>query len=151
MERLFERKHQDVINNNEETGAAQVRDAEPAVEVIPIIGTDYGYTPWGKETEILKSSELNYSDAHYLATSTVRLPTRMTRYDRDFDEVITTLERNTPENWSQHFLLKGQLALQLNAEGSCQLGRFQVRYSNRLGIECLSDTSNIRVTASNYV
>lgn len=151
LERLFERKHQDVINNNEETGAAQVRDAEPAVEVIPIIETEYGYTPWGGETEILNGSELNYSDAHFLATSTVRLPTRMTRYDRDFDEVITTLERDTPESWMQHFLLKGQLALRLNAEGSCQLGRFRVRYSNRLGIECLSDTTKIHVTDSNYV
>ena len=150
LERLFERKHQDTVNNDDETGAAQVRDAEPAVEVIPIVETEYGYAPWGKDTEILQGSELNYSDAFYLATSTVRLPTRMTRYDRDFDDVISTLEKNTPEEWSQHFLLKGQLALALDTDSSCTLGRFRVRYSNRLGIECLIDDDNIRVTDSKY-
>lgn len=119
--------------------AAQVRDAEPSVEVIPILPTEYGYRPWGWGDEVLEGIELPYKVAFHLASSTVRLPVRMTRYDSDFNNVIDDLENATPELWRSHFLLRGQLALPLGESHTCQLGRFTLSYSSELGIEILCD------------
>lgn len=123
----------------EEIGAAQVRDAEPTVEAIPIIGTEEEYRPLGTDWVITGNPELNYQQAFQLASSTVRLPARMTRYDSDFDDVVGTLEQQTPTAWAKHYLLKGQLALPLDQEGEARLGRFRVRYTKELGLETLSD------------
>ncbi|MDY5786515.1 CRISPR-associated helicase Cas3', partial [Corynebacterium sp.] len=120
---------------DEERGAAQVRDAEPTVEVIPIVRTQYGYRPLGDHPEILETGELSYAEAFHLASSVVRLPARMTRYTNDFEAVVGTLEERTPPHWQNHFLLKGQLALPLDEDHFTQLGRFWVRYSTELGLE----------------
>ena len=136
---LFSQLISDDAGSGDERGAAQVRDAEPAVEVIPIQRTDYGYRPWGREEEILESAELSYKEAFHLASSTVRLPVRMIRYDSDFDDVVGALEDATPEQWRSHFLLRGQLALRLDDSDTAKLGRFTVSYSSDLGIEILSD------------
>lgn len=120
---------------DEERGAAQVRDAEPTVEVIPIICSENGYKPLGEEYELAETGELTYAQAFRLASSTVRLPARMTRSNRDFEEVVSTLEQSTPAHWQQHFLLKGQLALPLEADATLDLGPARVRYSSELGLE----------------
>ena len=109
------------------------------MEVIPIRSTEYGYQPWGLEEEALDGAELSYDAAFHLASSTVRLPTRMTRLESDFEAVISTLEEATPAQWRSHFLLRGQLALPLDESDTAQLGRFTVSYSSKLGIEILSD------------
>ena len=64
---------------------------------------------------------------------------RMTRYDDDFDAVVGALEQQTPTAWNKHYLLKGQLALPLDADDEAEPGRFRVRYSSELVIEILSD------------
>ena len=120
-------------------GAAQVRDTEPTVEVIPITGGEQEYVPLGTDWAITGDPELNYRQAFHLASSTVRLPTRMTRYDADFEDVVGTLEQLTPTAWNKHYLLKGQLALPLDEAGEAVLGRFKIRYTSELGIEILSD------------
>ena len=137
---LFSKVGAAIRLGDEEKGAAQVRDAEPSVEVIPIVRTEYGYRPFGTDKEILDGAELDYPTARHLAASTVRLPTRMTRYGNDFEEVVSDLEVSTPETWSKHFLLRGQLALVLDEDGQRTTGRFTAQYSNSLGIEILSDT-----------
>ena len=109
------------------------------MEVIPIRSTEYGYQPWGFEEEVLDGTELSYNVAFHLASSTVRLPTRMTRWESDFEAVVSALEEATPAQWRSHFLLRGQLALPLNETDTAQLGRFTVIYSSELGIEILSD------------
>lgn len=136
---LFARLTSDNVRGSEEQGAAQVRDTEPTVEVIPIIVSEYGYRPWGWDEEVLDGAELTYPLAFHLASSTVRLPARMTRWDSDFDAVVTALEASTPPNWSTHFLLRGQVALCLEDDRTVRLGRFTVRYSSRLGVEIISD------------
>lgn len=137
---LFGDLHKATVRlGDDEKGAAQVRDAEPTVEVIPIVGIEAEYTPLGTDWVITGNPELSYRQAFHLASSTVRLPTRMTRYDRDFDEVVGALEQQTPTAWNKHYLLKGQLALPLDGDGEAELGRFRVRYSSELGIEILSD------------
>lgn len=131
---------------DDEVGAAQVRDAEPAVEVIPITGDEQDYVPLGTDWAITGDPELTYRQAFHLASSTVRLPTRMTRYDADFEDVVGTLEQLTPTAWNKHYLLKGQLALPLDEKGESHLGRFKIRYTSELGIEILSDESRNDVT-----
>lgn len=128
-----------VTLGDDEMGAAQVRDAEPTVEVIPIAGDEQEYVPLGTDWAITGDPELNYRQAFHLASSTVRLPTRMTRYDADFEDVVGTLEQFTPMAWNKHYLLKGQLALPLDEAGEAVLGRFNIRYTSELGIEILSD------------
>ncbi len=128
-----------------ERGAAMVRDAEPTVEAIPVIATEYGYLPFGTDTEISSGEDLPFRQARMLATGTVRLPTRMTRRPQDFDAVVTKLEQSTPATWQQSPILRGQLALELDEEGRCELGRFKVQYTSELGIEILSDGSEGRV------
>lgn len=136
---LFQQLISDDAASGDERGAAQVRDAEPSVEVIPIRSTEYGYQPWGFEEEVLDGTELSYNVAFHLASSTVRLPTRLTRWESDFEAVVSTLEEATPAQWRSHFLLRGQLALLLDDSDTAQLGRFTVTYSSELGIEILSD------------
>lgn len=144
---LFGDLQQAVVSlGEEEVGAAQVRDAEPAVEVIPITGDAEEYVPLGTDWMITGDPELTYRQAFHLASSTVRLPTRMTRYDSDFEDVVGALEQQTPVAWNKHYLLKGQLALPLNEEGEAVLGRFTVRYTSELGIEILSDRLGSDVT-----
>ena len=135
LSEFFKNKDAALNLNREEAGAAQVRDAEPAVEVIPLIETDYGYRLWGVDKEVLADAEPDYQTAFQLASSTVRLPARMTRYKDDFDVVMDALEESTPVTWSKHYLLNGQLALPLDEDGETRIGRFLVRYSSELGIE----------------
>lgn len=126
---------------DEEKGAAQVRDAEPTVEVIPIQSAGDFYTPFGRGDRIANGVPLDYNQAFQLASSTVRLPLRMTRFDSDFEAVIDVLERSTPIEWNDHYLLKGQVALALDADGEACLGRFRIKYTSELGLEILSDCS----------
>lgn len=137
---LFERLVEDSERSAGEGGAAQVRDIEPGVEVIPVIATDYGYRPWGWDSEVLDSGEVPYKAAFHLASSTVRLPGRMTRYGTDFDAVVSQLEESTPGEWADNYLLRGQLALVLNESNEATVGRFEIRYSSELGIEIMGDS-----------
>lgn len=136
---LFSQLISEEGSSGDERGAAQVRDAEPSVEAIPILRTEYGYRPWGLDQEVLEGAELSYKVAFHLASSTVRLPIRMTRWESDFDSVVDALEDATPDQWRSHFLLRGQLAMPLDETGIVQLGRFSVSYTSELGIEILSD------------
>ncbi|AWB85158.1 CRISPR-associated helicase/endonuclease Cas3 [Corynebacterium liangguodongii] len=129
----------------EEKGNAQVRDAEPTVEVIPIRrsgeGSDVYYACGGNFGALVESEEPSYPVARHLSSSTVRLPARVTRFNRDFEAVVGGLEELTPVGWRESNLLKGQLALPLDPDGEITLGRFTLRYTDELGIEIASDDS----------
>lgn len=125
----------------ERRGQAQVRDIEPAVEVIPIMDTPTGYQPlgWpGGELDIADDAQLSDSVAFHLATSTVRLPLRVTK--RNFEEVITLLEQATPVGWRQDPKLRGQVALRLDDEYRITLGKTPLRYTDDVGLEIESNT-----------
>ena len=136
-ELFFPNERTSRLLGDEERGAAQVRDSEPTVEVIPVMSTEYGYRLLadGEPQEILDGVAPTYEQARLLAMSTVRLPTRMTRYDKDFEDVVGQLEETTPPEWQEQYLLKGQLALLLNETGEATVGRFRVKYSSELGIQ----------------
>ncbi len=125
---------------SEENGQAQVRDADPMIEVIPIISVGEQYAPVpinGASPEIWLDDDapLEYRTAYQLASSILRLPGRLTRHQRLFDQVITQLELDTPVAWQQNFLLKGKVALRLDVNWEKELQGYFLRYSSRYGLE----------------
>ncbi|MGP5497895.1 CRISPR-associated helicase Cas3' [Corynebacterium flavescens] len=124
-----------LLSDSEEKGNAQVRDAEMTLEVIVIEGTAYGYRAFGSEkTPIADLGDVDYQDAKELAANTLRLPVRMTRRQVDFDAVIDDAEKQTPRSWLSSPMLKGQVALELDADGHGQLGNFEVEYNRKTGL-----------------
>ncbi|HDV6348692.1 TPA: CRISPR-associated helicase Cas3' [Corynebacterium striatum] len=132
--RYFESKGSAV--DKEEAAIAQVRDADPTIEVIPIETGDFGYRPWGTESEyVLDDESPEFSLARHLAGATVRLPTRMSKHESVFDRVIDQLEKETPVGWVDSFLLKNKVALRLDSTGEANIAGFDVKYSPELGLE----------------
>lgn len=132
---LFEKTYNNSVGIGvEERGLAQVRDADFTVEVVAIQTTEYGYTPFGADIEILDGQVPAFAQARVLAGNTVRLPARMTRGDTDFEKVISALEKQTPAEWKESALLKGQVALRFDEFGSAGLGRFSLNYTSELGL-----------------
>lgn len=137
LDKLFERYFGDVdVHTGEEAGLAQVRDSDPTIEVIPIITTDYGYRPLGYqgESEIPDDALPDHYLGRYLAGATVRLPAKFSRYESVFEETIDKLEKDTPAGWSQNHLLRGQVALRLNADREVVLAGRTLYYSHDLGL-----------------
>ncbi|MEJ5927020.1 CRISPR-associated helicase Cas3' [Corynebacterium sp. H128] len=128
-------------SDNEERGCAQVRDAELTVDVVAIQNTQYGYIPLGGESEVLEGTEPTWKQAQGLAGNTVRLPARMTRRERDFEEIIGELEQQTPFEWRNSGMLKGQVALRFDSDGEASIGRFVVRYTDVRGLEVLDNAT----------
>lgn len=118
----------------EERGLAQVRDADFTVEVVALQTTEYGYTPFGADIEILAGQAPSFAQARVLAGNTVRLPARMTCGNKDFEDIIGALEKQTPAEWEESSLLKGQLALRFDSAGRASLGRFSLIYTSELGL-----------------
>ncbi|WPF66253.1 MULTISPECIES: CRISPR-associated helicase Cas3' [unclassified Corynebacterium] len=134
---LFERySEQSQAHAGEEAGMAQVRDADPSVEVIPIVSGEYGYRPLGYEGAALtEGATPGYPLDMRLACNTVRLPSRLTQRQDDFDRVITQLEEETPAGWAESYLLKGQVALVLDENHEATINGTRLRYSLELGLE----------------
>lgn len=143
---LFERQEADVDSvRGEAAGLAQVRDSDPTIEVIPIRRLPDGYRPLTADG----ASEAQYPDqnpsattAHTLASSTVRLPAWMTRFESRFTQVLDELEPLTPLGWQQSWLLKGQLALPLDSNGHISLLDRVLAYDDELGLHDITDSKN---------
>lgn len=132
---LFEKTYNNSVGIGvEERGLAQVRDADFTVELVAILNTEYGYAPLGADIEILAGQAPTFAQARVLAGNMVRLPARMTRGDTDFEEIISALEKQTPAEWKDSSLLKGQVALRFDEFGSARLGRFSLNYTSELGL-----------------
>lgn len=129
-------------DRSEEAGIAQVRDAEPTLEVIACEVNDYGVRVWGDESAgfLSPDEEPDRATARKLLASTIRLPVRMTRREKDFDAVVTDAEQQTPAGWIRSHMLKGKIAVTLDAQGRGRLGRFQLDYSRDLGLQVKADS-----------
>ncbi|WP_406716466.1 CRISPR-associated helicase Cas3' [Trueperella pyogenes] len=138
LQDLFDILHDDSHGlGGEEAGSAQVRDTEFSVEVIAVRDTDYGYHAFGDGEdglEILQGVEPTYQQARTLAGSSLRLPVRMTKRDSDFKAVINELEAQTPAEWSNSALLRGQVALRFDQSGRANVGRFHLNYDREVGL-----------------
>lgn len=138
---LFDVVHDDFSEaSGERRGNAQVRDSEFSIEVIAIETTDHGYCAFGSTTEVLVGNEPTYSQAIELASSSLRLPAWITRAEKDFDPVINELEANTPIEWSNSGLLRGQLALKFDDSGISHIGRFILTYDDEVGLVVTVDS-----------
>ncbi|AHI23423.1 hypothetical protein B843_10190 [Corynebacterium vitaeruminis DSM 20294] len=115
---------------------AQVRDTDPSIEVIPIIGNDYGYRALSSsdETMHIDGEILDFPQALELASSSLRLPSRFARYESVFEATITQLELDTPEGWAKSPLLKGEVALRLDENNRITLGKVVLEYSHEIGL-----------------
>lgn len=122
----------------EARGLAQVRDSDPTVEVIPIrLGENGGYRPLTAE-----AADIEWSPdaappreaARELAAATVRLPAFLTRFESRLDQVLDELEWVTPLGWQDSDLLRGQLALPLDHEGTRIVAGRTLRYDEELGL-----------------
>lgn len=127
----------DTTLKGEEAGAAQVRDSDPTIEVIPIVMGENGYSPIDSDSDIRISidTEPDRELAFQLAAATVRLPARFSKFDTTFDKVITQLELDTPPGWRNTYLLKGAVALVLNDDREIELMGETLRYSHARGLE----------------
>ncbi|MGV4324838.1 CRISPR-associated helicase/endonuclease Cas3 [Trueperella pyogenes] len=138
LQDLFDILHDDSHGlGGEEAGSAQVRDTEFSVEVIAVRDTDFGYHAFGDGEdglEILQGVEPTYQQARTLAGSSLRLPVRMTKRDSDFKAVINELEAQTPAEWSNSALLRGQVALRFDQSGRANVGRFHLNYDREVGL-----------------
>lgn len=127
--------------SGEERGFAQVRDSDPTVEVIPILLTENGYRSLRGDIEVEHSPDREPEPrfALELAASTVRLPARFTRFEKDFEATVTQLEHSTPAGWQASSWLKGQLALPLDADRTIDLAGHRLRYDTELGLHQAED------------
>lgn len=126
----------------EAKGLAQVRDSDPTIEVIPIRWHDTGYTALDAGPDTPHQSpdlELTSGAERALASATVRLPARFTRFDADFTRTVDQLERETPIGWRTSSWLKGQLALRLDEDSSIELNGRRLRYDRDLGLCDVTD------------
>lgn len=138
LQDLFNIVHDDSRGSvGDEAGSAQVRDTEFSMEVIAVQDTDYGYRAFGDDedgSEILDGAELTNQQAIKLAGSSLRLPLRMTKWERDFNVVVSELEAQTPVEWSNSALLRGQVALRFDRSGEAHVGRFRLSYDEEVGL-----------------
>lgn len=143
LDRLFTTQSADVDTAQGEAGGmAQVRDTDPSIEVIPIRTTDTGYRHVHSpvdSTELLPDATPSREASWSFATSTVRLPVRLTRNPARFEELLSRLERETPAGWAQDPLLRGQLALCLTEDGTVLVGQRTLAYDSDLGLVDLTD------------
>lgn len=119
---------------DEQSGAAQVRDADESFEVVVVrnVGGRLFALPQIKELEgepVDGTTELDRSSARALATCTVRLP-GWSLSDSD----LRDLEADGQESWQQSRWLKGTLPLVLNEELSREVDRYIFRYDEQLGL-----------------
>lgn len=139
---LFDAQRTDVSKNAvaEEQGFAQVRDSEPTLEVILVIGHADGYTPLPWVTDdigvIPDNADVDRLTAHALARSTVRLPRRFGTHH--FEQALNELESATPAAWRRDPLLRGMLALRLDGELGGLLCGVELQYSRELGLSEVS-------------
>ncbi|WAL39136.1 CRISPR-associated helicase Cas3' [Brevibacterium sp. BRM-1] len=120
-------------------GAAQVRDTDPSIEVVLAIGDPSFYRPlpWldgAGEAALVGDAEPPSRAAFALARSTVRLPLLFSRDPERFEQVVKHLETRTPSGWRESRLLRGELALFLDAELRGCVDGVPLAYSPVLGL-----------------
>lgn len=143
LDDLFARGRDSIdTKSGEARGFAQVRDSDPTVEVIPILLTENGYRPLsaGDTVELFSDRMPEWPHDLDLAASTVRLPARFTRFEKDFEATVAQLEAVTPPGWQTSSWLKGQLALPLDAEHTIELAGHLLRYDAELGLHQVEDS-----------
>ena len=130
-------------SDNEEKGHAQVRDGEDSLEVILLDRHRVGgqeelrtlpRAPGAPGAQIPTGEAPKREVARAMALSAVRLPSTMTRDEKDFDAVIGELEERVVSAWQADPQLRGQLFLLLE-DGRARLAGTTLEYSPTTGLK----------------
>ena len=130
-------------SDNEEKGHAQVRDGEDSLEVILLDRHRVGGqeelrtlpgAPGAPGAQIPTGEAPKREVARAMALSAVRLPSTMTRDEKDFDAVIGELEARVVSAWQADPQLRGQLFLLLE-DGRARLAGTTLEYSPTTGLK----------------
>ena len=130
-------------SDNEEKGHAQVRDGEDSLEVILLDRHRVGGqeelrtlpgAPGAPGARIPTGEAPKREVARAMALSAVRLPSTMTRDEKDFDAVIGELEERVVSAWQADPQLRGQLFLLLE-DGRARLAGTTLEYSPTTGLK----------------
>lgn len=130
-----ERKDVDSLRGEAE-GAAQVRDADPMLEVLLTKERSGGYAPAAAastDTVVADGQVPSWHAARHLALSAVRLPYKFSQ-PRLFNRALDQLEEQTDPSWQESPLLRGQLQLALDSDGRGTLAGITLRYDEDLGL-----------------
>lgn len=120
----------------EARGQAQVRDADPTIEVLLTREAAGGYRPAAAEAEsevLAHGRTPSWWAAQTLASSALRLPRRFSQ-PWVFDRALEELERATDTAWQESPLLKGQLQLHLDETSRASIAGTTLRYDPELGL-----------------
>ena len=130
-------------SDNEEKGHAQVRDGEDSLEVILLDRHRVGgqeelrtlpRAPGAPGAQIPTGEAPKREVARAMALSAVRLPSTMTRDEKNFDAVIGELEARVVSAWQADPQLRGQLFLLLE-DGRARLASTTLEYSPTTGLK----------------
>lgn len=143
---VFRDQAADVESNPlaEVRGAAQVRDADPVLEVLLVQQVPGGLRPlpWlgqGYEDLLLYADRCpEPREARAIASSSVRLPYWYSN-PGSFDAALVQLERAFYKAWQESHYLKGQLLLVLDERFEAVLAGKTLRYSRELGLQIIPD------------
>lgn len=143
---VFREQSSDIENNPlaEVRGAAQVRDADPTLEVLLVQRVAGGLRPlpWlapeYRDLLLFEDRCPERAEALAIATSSVRLPYYYSN-PGTFDAALTQLEHTFFKAWQESHHLKGQLLLVLDERLEAVLAGKTLRYSRELGLQLLRD------------
>ena len=130
-------------SDSEEEGRAQVRDGEDSLEVILLDRHRVGgqeelrtlpRAPGAPGAQIPTGEAPKREVARAMALSAVRLPSTMTRDEKNFDAVIGELEARVVSAWQADPQLRGQLFLLLE-DGRARLASTTLEYSPTTGLK----------------
>ncbi|WP_255521076.1 CRISPR-associated helicase Cas3' [Rothia sp. ZJ1223] len=134
-------------DSDEAKAQAKVRDTDETLEVIVVQADTTGeqYRPLSSDYkgiyfDVESPEKPDWKLANILAGSTIRLPHQFAdngkpAAENPFDKALGELERNYIPGWQQHYLLKDQLTLMLDANYECLLAGKKIRYSQELGLQ----------------
>ncbi|MBO1900535.1 CRISPR-associated helicase Cas3' [Leucobacter weissii] len=123
--------------------AAQVRDIDPALEVLLVqrVAGEYRLLPGHPRSDEVISIALPPDEeiAKAIALNSVRLPYYFSR-PRAFDAALDELERSYfIDSWQQSHYLRSQLILPLDEKLEVELAGQRLRYSSELGLQHLAN------------
>lgn len=116
----------------------QVRQADGGFEVIVIRQDEDGLSllPSFKDNRIIPTGTRPDRDTvRLLARSIARVPSWVTQYPRDTEQVLRDLASRYYPAWQKDHVIAGQLILILDTEGTGTMGPFTVRYDTEIGLE----------------
>lgn len=124
-----------MIKESEEKANAQVRDIEPAIEVIALKKIGNGYGLFGTNKDISREV-LDYHIGKEIAKNTIILPRSLSKL-YNIDKTIEFLEKYTLKNlscWQESIWLKGSLGIIFDENNEFTIEKTKIEYHENYGL-----------------